>query len=155
MQRVHLETILPTDADQVWAAMQYPVTFLYVCRGLFGMPALAGRGAPLRAGERGSGWLVVFHLIPAYRHTLEIRSVDEHTRTIVTHEYGGVLRGWDHTLHVEPVGEHTCRYSDTVDIDAGVLTPVVVLMANGIYRYRHRRWRKLVARHLPPTAAVS
>lgn len=152
MQRVHLETILPTDADQVWTAMQYPVTFLYVCRGLFGMPALAGRSAPLRAGERGTGWLFAFHVFPAYRHTLEIRSVDQQNRTIVTHEYGGVLRAWDHTLHVEPVGPRSCRYSDTVDIDAGVLTAIVVLIAKGIYRYRHRRWRKLVARHLPPVS---
>lgn len=153
MQRVHVETILPTDADQVWQAMQYPVTFLYVCRGLFGLPALAGRSTPLRVGERGSGWLFAFHVIPAYRHTLEIVRSDEQTRTIVTHEHGGVLRAWNHTLHVEPTGQDTCRYSDTVDIDAGALTPAVVLLANGIYRYRHRRWRKLVARHLPPVVS--
>ncbi|MCF6387804.1 hypothetical protein L2K20_12565 [Mycobacterium sp. MBM] len=152
MQRVHIETILPTDADQVWAALQYPVTFLYVCRGLFGMPALAGRSTPLRAGERGTGWLFAFHVFPAYRHTLEIRSVDAQSRTIVTHEYGGVLRAWDHTLHVEPVDARSCRYSDTVDIDAGALTAIVVPIAKGIYRYRHRRWHKLVVRHLPPVS---
>lgn len=148
MQRIHLETILPTDADQVWAAMQYPTTFLYVCRGLFGMPALAGRSTPMRVGERGTGWLFAFHLIPAYRHTLEVRSIDEQTRTITTHEHGGVLRTWNHTLHVEALGDSTCRYSDTVDIDAGPLTPIMVRIARGIYRYRHRRWHKLVAKHL-------
>jgi hypothetical protein len=160
MQRVHVETILPTDADEVWRAMHYPVTFLYVCRGLFGMPALVGRSAPLRVGERGSGWLFVCHVFPAYRHTLEIVGVDESTRTITTHEYGGLLKAWNHTLHVEPAwgersdgektGENRCRYSDTVDIDAGALTPVVVFVARGLYRYRQRRWHRLVARHLTP-----
>ncbi|MCV7356129.1 hypothetical protein [Mycolicibacterium fluoranthenivorans] len=148
MQRVHVETILPTDADEVWRAMHYPVTFLYVCRGLFGMPALAGRSAPLRVGERGSGWLFVFHLFPAYRHTLEILGADEATRTITTHEYGGVLKAWNHTLHVEPLSENRCRYSDTVDIDAGALTPVMVRVARGLFAYRQWRWRRLVARHL-------
>ena len=148
MQRVHLETILPTDADRVWTAMQYPVTFLYVCRGLLSLPALAGRSAPLQVGERGSGWLFAFHVLPAYRHTLEVLSADPETRTIRTHEYGGVLTAWDHTLHVEPIDENSCRYSDSVDIDAGMLTPVVVRLARGIYRYRHRRWHRLVARHL-------
>jgi hypothetical protein len=150
MRRVHVETILPTDADAVWRAMQYPVTFLYVCRGLFGMPALAGRSAPMRVGERGTGWLFAFHVFPAYRHTLEILSVDEDSRTIATHEFGGVLNSWNHTLHVECVGEMSCRYSDTVDIDAGALTPAVVLIARVIYRYRQRRWHRLVARHLMP-----
>ncbi|MEN4477181.1 hypothetical protein [Mycolicibacterium cosmeticum] len=148
MQRVHVETILPTDADAVWRAMHYPVTFLYVCRGLFGMPALAGRSAPLQVGERGTGWLFAFHVFPAYRHTLEIRSVDPDSRTITTHEFGGVLKNWDHTLHVEPVTELTCRYADTVDIDAGVLTPVAVRIARGLFAYRQRRWHRLVARHL-------
>ncbi|MGN7778328.1 hypothetical protein ACTJJE_02230 [Mycolicibacterium sp. 22603] len=148
MQRVHLETILPTDADRVWSAMQYPVTFLYVCRGLLSLPALAGRSAPLQVGERGSGWLFAFHVLPAYRHTLEVLSADPGTRTIRTHEYGGVLKAWDHTLRVQPIDENSCRYSDSVDIDAGMLTPVVVRVARGIYRYRHRRWHRLVAKHL-------
>lgn len=150
MQRVHVETILPTDADSVWQAMQYPVTFRYVCRGLFGMPALAGRSAPMRVGERGTGWLFAFHVFPAYRHTLEILSVDADNRTITTHEFGGVLKSWDHTLHVEPVQENRCRYTDSIDIDAGVLTPVVARVARGLFAYRQRRWHKLVARHLTP-----
>ncbi|MBU9766853.1 hypothetical protein FR943_23795 [Mycobacterium sp. TNTM28] len=148
MQRIHVETILPTEVGRVWQAMQQVPTFLYVCRGLFGVPALAGRTEPFRAGDRGTGWLFAFHVIPAYRHTIEVLDVDDTSHTIRTHEYGGVLRRWDHTLHVEPVTEHSCRYSDTVEIDAGRLTVAVVMLARGIYAYRHRRWRKLVRRHM-------
>ena len=148
MQRIHLETILPADTERVWQAMQQVPVFLYVCRGLFGAPALAGRTEPFHAGESGTGWLFAFHVIPAYRHTIEVLEVDGVTRTVRTHEYGGVLRSWDHTLHVEPLAEGTCRYSDTVEIDAGRLTGLVVLLARGIYAYRHRRWRKLVRKHM-------
>lgn len=148
MQRIHVETILPADTGRVWQAMQQVPTFLYVCRGLFGVPALAGRTEPFRAGDHGTGWLFAFHVIPAYRHTIEVRDVDDTTRTIRTHEYGGVLRSWDHTLHVEPVTDQSCRYSDTVEIDAGRLTSVVAALARGIYAYRHRRWRKLVDKHM-------
>jgi hypothetical protein len=156
---IDVSTELPTDADRVWAAMKHPATFLYVTRGLFGMPALAGRSEPVRAGETGSGWLFAFHVVPAYRHTIEVVAVDEETRTLRTHEHGGVLRRWDHVLHVEPVSgpgagagpEPRCRYSDTVTIDAGRLTGVVAAMAVGIYRYRQRRWHRLVRKHLLPT----
>lgn len=146
MRTVHAETILPVSADRVWTAMLSPATFLYVCKGLFGFPALAGRTEPLREGERGTGWLMAFHVVPAYRHTIEVVEVDQTTGTIRTREHGGVLKAWNHTLHVEALQADSCRYSDTVDIDAGILTGVVVAIANGIYRYRQRRWHKLVRR---------
>lgn len=150
MRTVHVESVFPTTADRVWAAMLSPVTFLYVCRGLFGVPALAGRSEPLQVGECGTGWLMAFHLIPAYRHTMEILEKDETSKTVRTHEYGGITKAWEHTLHVEPVDEYSCRYSDTVDIDAGFATVIVATIAKGIYRYRHRRWRKLVRLQLMP-----
>lgn len=150
MRTVHLETVLPTTADRVWAAMLSPVTFLYVCKGLFGIPALSGRAEPLRLGERGTALLFAFHLLPAYRHTIEIVHIDEAEGTVRTHEHGGILRAWNHTLHVEPIDGHSCRYSDTVEIDAGPATAVVATVAIGIFRYRQRRWRKLVRRHLLP-----
>jgi hypothetical protein len=148
VRTIYLETILPTTADRVWSAMLSPVTFLYVCKGLFGFPALSGRSEPLRLGERGTGWLVAFHLIPAYRHTIEVIKVDEVTKTVRTHEHGGMLRVWNHTLHAEALDENSCRYSDTIEIDAGPATVIVAAAATGIFRYRQRRWHKLVRRHL-------
>lgn len=148
MRTVHIETVLPTGADRVWSAMLSPATFLYVCKGLFGFPALAGRTEALRQGERGTGWLFAFHVIPAYRHTIEVVEVDRATGTIRTHEHGGLLKAWNHTLHVEPLQGNSCRYSDTVDIEAGIFTGLVAAVAKGIYRYRQRRWHKLVRRHL-------
>lgn len=150
MRTIHLETTLPTTAERVWPAMLSTATFLYVCKGLFGVPALAGRTESFREGERGTAWLFAFHVIPAYRHTIEVLDVDAATRTIRTHEHGGLFRAWNHTLHVEPIDDRTCRYSDTVDIDAGSATALVIPVANVIFRYRQRRWRKLVRQHLLP-----
>ncbi|HTX97987.1 MAG TPA: hypothetical protein VME67_26065 [Mycobacterium sp.] len=150
MRTIHVETVLPTTADRVWPAMLSPVTFLYVCKGLFGVPALVGRSEPLRLSECGRAWLFAFHLIPVYRHTIEIVQIDETHKTVRTHEYGGILKAWDHTLKVQAIDEQSCRYSDTVDIDAGAATPMVAALAIGIYRYRQRRWHKLVRQHMLP-----
>ncbi|CPZ49117.1 Uncharacterised protein [Mycobacteroides abscessus] len=98
MKTVYLETELPTDADRVWNAMQYAGTFLYLCRGLFGIPALSGRTEPLRVGEAGTAWLWGLHLIPLYRHTIHVVEVDADNRTVRTSESGGILRTWNHTL---------------------------------------------------------
>lgn len=150
MRTVHIETELPTGADRVWRAMLHPASFSYVCRGLIGIPALSGRTEPVREGGRGSGWLLLFHFLPLSPHTIHLVEINPSTRTVRSAEHGGILRAWNHTLHVEPISERTCRYSDTVDINAGALTAVVAKLAILIYRYRQRRWHKLVRKHLLP-----
>lgn len=148
MQTIHVETELDAAAERVWHAIQHPVTFTYVCRGLFGIPQLAGRSEPCQEGETGTGRLFLFHFIPFSRHTINVAGIDEESMTMTTREHGGMLRTWNHTLHAEPLPDGRTRYSDTVEIDAGMLTPVVARVAVGIYRYRQRRWRRLARRHL-------
>lgn len=148
MRTIHVETELEAPADRVWAAMQHPVTFAYVCRGLIGVPSLAGRSHAFAEGESGTGRLLLFHAVPLPRHTIHLASVDDGTLTMRSREHSRMLRVWNHTLRVEPIAEDRARYSDTVEIDAGRLTALVARIAVGIYRYRQRRWRTLARRHL-------
>lgn len=150
MKTIRVESELPASADQVWQAMQHPAAMSYVLRGLIGMPVLAGRTEPFHQGEAGSGWMFLFHVIPLHRHHIALVDLDPETRTMRSREHGGLVRAWNHTLHAEPAGEQRCRYSDTVEIDAGPFTGLIAAAAVAIYRYRHRRWRKLVRRHLVP-----
>jgi hypothetical protein len=145
---IHLETELPTSADKVWQAMCHPAFFTCVVRGLIGVPALAGRTEPFREGGSGTGWLLLFHLIPLSRHTIYLASLGQASQTLCSREHGGILRAWNHLLHVEPASDQRCRYSDTVEIDAGALTGVVAAAAKLIFRYRQRRWHKLVRNRL-------
>ena len=50
---------------------------------------------------------------------------------------------WDHLITIAPDGPSRTRYRDTVDIEAGLLTPFVWLFAQFFYRHRQRRWRAL------------
>lgn len=56
-----------------------------------------------------------------------------------------LVRRWDHTITILPA-PGGATYRDRVDIDAGLLTPLVWLFAQVFYRHRQRRWRALVAR---------
>jgi len=128
----------------VWDAIQQPGTFRYVTRGVLGFPALRGREAAVEQGESVTGWLLLFHVLPLHRHTIRIVRLDPEDRTMETEEGGGVLHRWHHRLRAEPLPDGTTRYSDTVDIDAGRLTGVVATTSTWLYRYRQRRWQRLV-----------
>ena len=49
------------------------------------------------------------------------------------------------TIHLET------ELPTSAEIDAGALTGAVAVAAKWIFRYRQRRWRKLVRNHLMPT----
>jgi len=150
MVTITLTTELQAPPDRVWGALKYPATFLHVCRGVLGFPSLEGRTDPFREGEEGRGWLLLFHLVPLSIHRIRLVSVDDETMTMRTEEGGGVLRVWNHTLHVATLGPGRSAYTDTIELDGGVLTPVVVRFATLLFRYRQMRWRRLARRHLQP-----
>ncbi len=146
MTVVDLSSQLQAPADAVWAAVKTPAAFRAVTRGLISMPMIRERQDEWREGETVVGWVFLFGFIPFSRHHLHIAKIDEEARTMRSREQGGLLKRWDHDIIVTPVSPQTCSYRDQIDIDAGVVTPVVVLYARFFYRMRQRRWRELAKR---------
>jgi hypothetical protein len=66
--------------------------------------------------------------------------------------YGNLVRRWDHLITIEPLSSGKCRYTDEVDVRAGLLTPYVVTFAWFFYRHRQHRWRQLVESNFDPLA---
>jgi len=66
-------------------------------------------------------------------------SVDDERRELLSRESGGPVRCWNHRIAIGPDGENTCRYTDEIAIEAGVLTPLVWAYAHLFYRYRQMR----------------
>ena len=58
--------------------------------------------------------------------------------------YSALIKSWDHKIILEPVGGAT-RYTDEVEIHAGLLTVPAWLFAHLFYRHRQRRLAEVVA----------
>ena len=140
---VERSTRLGASADAVWAAVKTPAAFRTVTCGLLVMPVIGGRADEWREGETGVGWVFLFGVVPFSRHHLQIAAIDESTRTLSSREHGGLLRSWNHDIVVTPIDDAQCAYRDRVQIDAGILTPLVAVYAQWFYRMRQRRWRAL------------
>lgn len=144
MRSLTRSTELRIDADSAWALVKRADTFLFVTRPLLGVQG--DLPETLDEGESIDLRLKLLSAIPTNRHTIRIVAIDDSTRTARTNEHGGVLKTWNHTIHVEPLTETTCRYTDSIDIDAGALTPIALTIADAFFAHRQRRWHKLVAR---------
>jgi ligand-binding SRPBCC domain-containing protein len=143
---VRVSTELAAPPERVWQMVKKIETLQYVTRGLLGFRPLGPIPAELAAGDVVRIRLLFFHVIPAWTHEIRIVSVDEPGRRIETAEGGGAVKIWNHVITVEPAGPGHTRYTDAIEIEAGVLTPLVRGYAHAFYRYRQRRWRRLIKR---------
>ncbi len=157
MRAVELSTVLEADASRAWDAVTSPALLCHVAAPVLRFPGLAGRTQPWREGEQVTTWLLLFGVLPVSFHHLQMRLIDAEQMRIVAHEWGGVVRRWNHSIWIEPLGVGWCRYTDRIEIDAGRLTVIVAGFAALFYRHRQRRWRRLARRHLatPGRGAVA
>lgn len=142
--KVHIETTLATSADRAWNALLKTESFAHVTHGfLLGFDNIDQWPDAFVEGAEIETRLVLFNLLPLWKHNLRIVRVDPEQRLVVSREGGGPVHTWNHRIEITPLDEQRCRYLDEVDIKAGILTPFVWLFAHTFYRYRQARWRRL------------
>lgn len=139
-----VERNLPASADQVWTNLQRKQTFLYITRGMLGFSGSDSWPERFAPGLEIQCRLWFLHVLPGWRHFLSVISVDHESMVLLSHERGGPMRKWNHTIRIKAVSEATCNYEDEIEIEAGALTPFVWLYAHIFYRHRQRRWVKLL-----------
>ncbi len=87
--------------------------------------------------------LRLFRIIPLGRHQIKVIKIDRDSNTIVTNESGSLTPLWNHTVMFSRIGQRKLRYTDEIEIGAGMLTPAIWMFAHFFYRHRQKRWRTL------------
>lgn len=145
-RRVELTTYLPCSPDEAWQRVQTSALLHHIAAPMLRFVP-AGEPFPERwlPGSYRTGMLA-FGVLPMGEQTIgiEIPPADGERRVLRDNGHGQLIRRWDHWIFIEPEGEGT-RYTDRVDIDAGLLTPFVALFARVFYGHRQKRWRALAA----------
>lgn len=147
--RFTLSTILACPADRVWAEVLRPRLLDYVAH-----PVL--RFSPVDPPQFPQEWrpgeyvvaLRLVGVVPLGTQTIGI-SFPPPVRPgeRVLHDAGrsALIAVWDHRITVAPADAGTTRYTDTLRIEAGLLTPLIWTWARLFFGHRQRRWRRLVA----------
>lgn len=143
---VRVSSHLPAPVEQVWELLLRKDTLLTITRGV--VSYADSEQWPERLFNCGTALTMQVRLFgcgPASPHKVRVVRVDEAEREIETEEHGGLVSAWNHRMHVEAVSTVESRYTDTIELRAGLLTPVAWSFACLFYWYRQRQWRNLLA----------
>lgn len=158
MALIRRSMMLDISAERAWAAIQEPRLLNHIAYPLqtfkpVDPPKLPATWAESRYKVR----LRLFGVVPIGEQWIVIgileRGPDRYRMRDDGH--GDLVRRWEHRITIEALSSSRCRYTDEVEIDAGVLTPLVAAFASVFFRHRQRRWRALVASDFAPLASRS
>lgn len=146
--RVHVETVLPCSADAAWSEVCKSSLLVEIASPLVTFAASAEGPIPETwcEGETVRIRSFLFGVLPLGTRTLFFEQIDPERRQIQTRERDRLVRRWDHLISLEEAAPGTVRYTDDVEIHAGMFTPGLWLFAMWFYRHRQRRWRRLAKR---------
>lgn len=130
------------DAETLWC---HVVRYDALERMMSG--ALVRVQCPTGEEQVGHDVVLVFRLfgvVPVGRWRLKVVARDDARRRLCSEESGTFVRAWVHELVVEALDDGRSRLTDTIEIDAGVLTPLVARFARAEYARRHRLRKRMV-----------
>lgn len=157
--RMTLTTEFACPPETVWAQVHRPALLHWIARPLLRFTPRDPRPWPARwrPGRYRTG-MWAFGVIPLGGQWVGIEFPEGETlnngRGVLRDNGSGTLiRVWDHWIFVEDLGAGRTRYTDRVDVKAGLLTPFIWLFARVFYGHRQRRWKRLIAQGFRPLDA--
>ncbi len=141
--RIELSCRLPRSPDWVWERVQKSETLHYVAAPWVRFKPKAGRFPDRWTTGNHESTLWLLGVLPLGPQTISIEFPDDAAPMVLRDNGHGLMaKTWDHWIFVAADGGGT-RYTDRVDVHAGVLTPFVALFARLFYAHRQRQWRAL------------
>jgi hypothetical protein len=146
---VELSTTLDCTPEEAWSRVQTSALLMHVAAPLIRFTPQGGKPFPaIWAPGEYRAWMWLFGIVPIGWQAVVISHPEPNgeTRFIRDNGYGPLIRRWDHWITIAPgAAEGTTHYTDRVEIESGLLTPLIAAFARVFYAHRQRRWRALAA----------
>lgn len=141
-----IHSTIRTDSATMWRELRKPASLRYVASPILSFQPVDGRALPdwWEESETYIVKLSLFDMFPLGKHRITVIRIDEAAMEMLTHESGMLTRTWNHLLQIRAIDVGAVEYTDSVEIRAGLLTPLVWLFAQFFYRHRQRRWKVLL-----------
>ena len=146
MRRKHtISKVYPVSAQALWEDILDPNALADSMKGSLTYSGLPRE--PVFEGQRIVVSIKRWGWFPMGRWTMDVVRRDDDRRVLESREFGSLVRDYRQRLEVEPLGDSEARYSDHLDLDAGLLTDLMFPTFVSMYERRHeQRLKRFFAR---------
>jgi ligand-binding SRPBCC domain-containing protein len=150
MKRVKIQSQLSVTPEKVWEWLNQTDTLFFITKGWVHFVDKTNFTTQWEQGQVIQTVIKPFVIGASAKYEIRITLVDDVAFTIKTEESGAGIKSWNHVMQVNSVSGSTatCQLIDVVEVDAGVLTGAFTVYVWCYYKWRHRRWKKLIRRRL-------
>ena len=142
-----------TTPDRLWASAVDLADLRTVCRGLIGFDDRVPATGRIHEGDVFVTDVRLFGRLPAQTYRMDVAELSDRDRRFRSEESGAGVTRWSHVCTVTQTATGA-RLTDSIDIEAGAMTPLMALWARLLYHIRGRRRAALVeGAALPPDPA--
>lgn len=138
MGRKHtIAKIYPVSAQALWDDILDPNALAASMKGSLTYSGLPTE--PVFEGQRIVVSIKRWGWFPMGRWTMNVVRRDDERRILESHEHGNLVRSYRHRLEVDPLSENEARYTDYLDLDAGIFSRLIFPMFVSMYEKRHEQ----------------
>ncbi|MCG3165004.1 MAG: hypothetical protein POELPBGB_00764 [Bacteroidia bacterium] len=141
-------TLLNTDIETAWKHLLKPELLAFIANPL-------QQFIPVEPDTFPSQWqagtykvkLLTLGFIPFGNHSIVIEfpaGNNHETKRLLDNGHGEIIEKWEHLIELKATADNKTLYTDTVKINAGLLTPFIWLYAAIFYSWRQSQWHNLI-----------
>lgn len=135
MKTVHLTHDYPVSPERLWTLATDYGALARVMEGVVAFEGLPeGR---VQEGQKIDVMVSLFGKLPKQPYHMEVVECDDSRMVLRSSEKGAGVKEWRHTMSVTPAPGGS-RLTDTIEIEAGLLTGAFALWARYLYGARHK-----------------
>ena len=142
-RKVVVTSVFETDIENIWCKIQDIETLREICKPKASFISYGNIPPVWKAGETFYFPMFLHRFIPIGKHTINVIKIDKKSREIVSNEYNKRVTIWNHYIQMEKITENVIKYTDSVELYAGYLTPLVAWWTLYFYKHRQKKWQKI------------
>ena len=142
-RKVVVTSVFETDIENIWCKIQDIETLREICKPKASFISYGNIPSAWKEGETFYFKMFLHRFIPIGKHTINVIKIDKKSREIVSNEYNKRVTIWNHYIQMEKITENITKYTDSVELYAGYLTPLAAWWTLYFYKHRQKKWQKI------------